>query len=172
MERLRKGRAAASACLTRPRAGNPRPDHRCHARLHCINIERTIVNEALWHQFVGQSVEGSYLLRELLGAGSFGGVFRSEHRVAGQLIREVAVKLVTPDRDNFAYQLPELVRGTNLSHPHVVRCFSAGQIELNRVPLLYLILEYAPEGSLEDRMKRGPLPAEEVEELARHIASG
>jgi serine/threonine protein kinase len=130
------------------------------------------VNEALWQQFVGQSVERSYAIRELLGTGSFGGVFRGEHLVAGQLVREVAIKLIAADEQYLKYQLPELVIGTNLSHPNIVRCYSAGEIELNRVQLLYLIVELAQEGSLEDRLKAGPMSSDEVEDLAFQVASG
>jgi serine/threonine protein kinase len=125
----------------------------------------------LWRQFLGQSVEGGYTLRALIGAGSFGGVFRAEHVVAGQLVREVAVKLVLPDEARLAYQLPELIRGTNLYHAHVIRYFSAGEIRLNDILLLYIIMELAREGSLEQRLSNQTLSMLEVEELALQTAS-
>jgi len=130
------------------------------------------MQQDLWRQFVGQSVEGVYILRELLGAGSFGGVFRAEHVVARQLVRQVAVKLILPDENYFAYQLPELIRGTNLNDTHIVRYFSAGQVHLNDVHLLYIIMELADYGSLEHQLTTRRLSMIEVEELALHAASG
>ena len=130
------------------------------------------MNRTLWHQFEGQSVEGCYLLCELLGAGSFGGVFRSEHRIDQQLVREVAIKLIRPQEKILTRQLPELLRGTNLQHPNVVRCFSAGKTTLKDIELLYLILEFAHEGTLGDCMGPAPLRLEEIEELILNVASG
>lgn len=43
--------------------------------------------------FEGRTVDGRYVLREFLGAGAFGGVFRSEQTVLGRKLRTVAVKL-------------------------------------------------------------------------------
>lgn len=41
----------------------------------------------------GRTVDGRYVLREFLGAGAFGGVFRSDQLVLGRKLRTVAVKL-------------------------------------------------------------------------------
>ncbi|MFL6114253.1 MAG: serine/threonine-protein kinase [Catenulispora sp.] len=50
-------------------------------------------SEADLHELVGRVVGDRYLLRELLGSGGFGGVFRTDQYVLGRPIRKVACKV-------------------------------------------------------------------------------
>lgn len=52
-----------------------------------------------WMQFEGHWVDSSYRLVELRGNGAFGGVFRSEHVIAGRLMGQVAIKLNLPQSE-------------------------------------------------------------------------
>ena len=74
-----------------------------------------------WQSFERQKVDGKYHLQRLLGNGAFGGVFLAQEMIGGQVIGEVAVKLILPISSNQAAQLGELIAMRNLNHPHVVR---------------------------------------------------
>lgn len=59
--------------------------------------------EKLGSIFEGKTLEGRYHLKKLLAAGGFGAVFHAEHRILGELVREVAIKITVNtnlSRDN------------------------------------------------------------------------
>jgi serine/threonine protein kinase len=125
---------------------------------------------ALWSQFEGQSIENSFQLKQLIGVGGFGGVFLADHVVEGRFVRRVAVKLLLSQPESFERQLGELITATTLQHPHLLRCFHAGSVTFGHTKLLYLVMEIAEE-SLETRLKKLRLPAQEAIVLTQDIAS-
>lgn len=131
-----------------------------------------MVQDGLWRQFEGSTVEGVYVLRQLLGAGSYGGVFLADHCLLEKTFRQVAVKLILPDQEHLDYQLPEISRGLNLKHENVIRCHSAGEVVLKGTRFFYLILELADGGTLQQRLRSGPLPPHDVADLVCQAASG
>lgn len=129
------------------------------------------IGEAL----VGQLVDARYRLVRVLGNGAFGFVFEAEHVAAAQVLARVALKLVPHRIADGTEPFEELKRGLALSHPNVVRCFSAGDatVKLNDkpFPVLYLAMELA-DSTLEDRLKGGRLGQAEALEVLRDVASG
>src|SRR5258708_1765946 len=101
------------------------------------------MNAALWSQFEGQSIEGTYRLNRLIGVGGFGGVFVADHVVESRIMRQVAVKLIPTEPESMQRQLDELEVATQLHHPHVLRCFHAGSVTLANGKFLYLVMELA-----------------------------
>ena len=111
----------------------------------------------------GREIGGCKLLRKL-GAGGMGEVYLAEQRRVGN--RHVAVKVVSPDDATFRldvaddlarrFQREAALLG-NLSHPNILPVHDSG-VENG---LLYLVMEYAPEGSLADAFRgttHHPLP--------------
>lgn len=111
----------------------------------------------------GRELGGCKLLRKL-GAGGMGEVYLAEQRRVGN--RHVAVKVVSPDDATFRQDVADdLVRRFqreaallgNLSHPNILPVHDSG-VENG---LLYLVMEYVPDGSLADAVRgaaRNPLP--------------
>lgn len=124
-----------------------------------------------WQSFEGQTVDGKYRLQSLLGNGAFGGVFLTHEFIGGQVIGQVAIKLILPISANQAAQLDELIAMRNLNHVHVVRGLAAGQCVLNNIKLLYLVMDVA-EGTLESRLQAGAVSTAEAKEIVRSIADG
>lgn len=124
-----------------------------------------------WKHLSGQVVESRYLLREVLGAGSFALVFRADEIEGGEVMRSVAVKLIYPDPEfPREQQVKELITTIELSHPGIVRGTSAGTINLAGQEWLYLVMEQAQE-TLEDRLQRGPINPHEAWEITEQIVS-
>ncbi len=105
---------------------------------------------------LGQQV-GEYRLVDKLGGGGFGTVYLAEH-VHEQT--QAAVKVLdirlskTGDFKDFINE----VRTILFRHPHIVPLLDFG---ISRDDLPYLVMEYAPEGTLRDRHPKGvrvPLP--------------
>jgi serine/threonine protein kinase len=96
---------------------------------------------------------GSYRLVEELDCGTFGCVYQGEHIIFSD-DPVVAIKLLhvhlgaQKERDRFIQEARILKK---LTHPHILPIFGAGIHEGS----LYLTVEYAPNGSLKDRLKSG-----------------
>jgi len=97
---------------------------------------------------IGQSL-GNYVIQRAIGKGTFGQVYLGQHR---HLPRQAAIKVPgfplddLDDRDAFLREAHYLDR---LNHAHILRLFDAGFD--GETP--YLIMEYAPKGTLKERMR-------------------
>ena len=85
-----------------------------------------------------------------------------------ELERNVAVKLLAPAADRSRFER-EARAVASLAHPNVCQLYDYGEAEQGP----YMILEWLPGGTLEDRLAAGrPLPDDEVGRIAHEIASG
>jgi eukaryotic-like serine/threonine-protein kinase len=110
-------------------------------------------------------IAGRYRLHELLGRGGMSEVWHAEDLELG---RDVAIKLLAPDADRARFER-EARAVASLAHPNVMQLYDYGESEGRP----YMVLEYVPGGTLENRLRDGrPLPDEETYEIAVGIASG
>ncbi len=109
-----------------------------------------------------------YELREKIGAGGFGAVYRAFQEVVG---REVAIKIILPQYANH----PDFIRRfeaeaqlvARLEHIHIVPLY-----DYWREPGgAYLIMRWLHGGSLRSVLQRGPLTPEHTSHLLDQIAS-
>lgn len=114
---------------------------------------------------IGRSIEGRFTLREKLGAGGMGTVYRAHQLSLG---RDVAIKLIKQDysSDRFAAKrfLREAQLVSRLSHPHIVSTMDFGQTQDG---LLFLVMEY-----LQGRTLRRVLQEEGAFSAERTIGVG
>jgi WD40 repeat protein/DNA-binding SARP family transcriptional activator/tRNA A-37 threonylcarbamoyl transferase component Bud32 len=108
-----------------------------------------------------------YELREQIGAGAFGAVYRAYQPVVG---REVAIKVIKPeyaDQPDFIRRFETEARlWARLEHPFIVPLY-----DYWREPGgAYLVMRYLP-GTLRDRLQRGPLSLSETTRLVEQIAA-
>ena len=108
-----------------------------------------------------------YHLKELLGAGNFGGVFLVDEVVRNKVIRQVAIKLIPSDGSDS--QINELIATTTLKHSHLVEAYSAGECELLGQEFIYLVLELGKWG-LDQRLQQGKLSDLEARQVIAGIA--
>ncbi len=107
---------------------------------------------------------------EPIGRGGFSVVYRGRQPDLG---REVAVKVISSpfasgsDGDQWRREISAMGRLSN--HPNIVSAYAGGTTD-DGWP--YLVMPYAPAGSLRDRLHRsGPLPPAEVAVLGAKLAS-
>src|SRR4051812_41413528 len=108
-------------------------------------------------------IGGRYKLEHPLGHGGMSEVYAAEDLELG---RRVALKLLAPDADSARFER-EARAVAALAHPNVMQLYDYG--EDNGRP--YMVLEYVPGGTLEERLVAAngkPLPDEE----SRLIAAG
>lgn len=124
-----------------------------------------------------------YILREHLGSGGSGDVFRAEEVLKTNLFgkpsrigREVAFKLIQPDLHEPDKFERELLLSTRLDHPNIVRGLDSGRTWIFKVEFIYLAMELAQQSlhkrlSPQPNIPSTPLPLAETLEVARAIAS-
>ena len=127
---------------------------------HRISILRVQVREA---RRLGQ-----YVLRDRLGGGGMGEVFRAEHAL---LRRPAAVKLIRSDRAgdpaNLARFEREVQATASLSHPNTIQIFDYGRTDDGT---FYYVMEYLDGPTLEALVQTdGPLPAGRAIYLLRQV---
>lgn len=115
----------------------------------------------------GGAIRG-YVLREEIGRGSFGSVYRAYQPVIG---RDVAIKVI---RSRYANR-PAFIRRfeveaqlvARLEHPHIVPLY-----DYWREPDgAYLVMRWLRGGSLQDALRRGPWHPEPAARLVEQIAA-
>jgi eukaryotic-like serine/threonine-protein kinase len=110
---------------------------------------------------------GPYEIVAPLGAGGMGEVYRARDSKLG---RDVALKLLSPlftaDADRVARFEREARLLASLNHPHIGAIY--GFEDAGDVPAL--VLELVEGDTLDDRLRRGPLPLSEVLAVAQQIA--
>ena len=121
----------------------------------------------------GDLLLGKYLVEAFVGQGSFGEVYRVIHPP----LKPRAIKVLRKDmpgvgsadiqktRERFVL---EARLGDQLSHTNVIKVleFEGDQNEL------YLVMEYAPGGSLKERLQHGPFTVEEAVRLGVDVCAG
>src|SRR5215469_6289705 len=112
---------------------------------------------------------GHYEVLAVIGRGGMGVVLKAFDPSLGRL---VAIKVLAPQwatspaaRRRFAR---EAKAAAAVNHPNVVAIHAVDSAE----GLPYLVMEYVPGRSLQQRLDAGPLPPEEVLRIARETALG
>jgi len=109
---------------------------------------------------VGTSI-GGYTLRRILGSGGMGTVYLAEDPTIGQ---QVAIKVVRTDPEDFldassiaiaAERFKQEARAVaSLDHLHILPLYRYGEEETSSGQRAYIIMQYRPEGSLWDWLRR------------------
>src|SRR5262245_16047687 len=109
---------------------------------------------------------GSHEITALLGKGGMGEVYRARDT---KLKREVAIKILAEefscDPDRVARFQREAEVLASLSHPNIAAIHSLEEEQGSR----FLVLELVEGETLDERIKRGPIPIEETLHIAKNI---
>lgn len=110
---------------------------------------------------------GDYELLDEIARGGMGVVYRAKQ---ASLSRVVAVKMILAgnlaDESAVRRFRQEAAAAAALDHPHIVPIYEVGEQEGRH----YFSMGYVPGTSLADRLKNGPLPANEAAQLVQTIA--
>jgi formylglycine-generating enzyme required for sulfatase activity len=126
-----------------------------------------------WQKQLGKWFGSKYLLKEFLGCGAYGAVFRADEMLAERVMQSVAIKIVIADMDNLDNQLAELQLSVRLRHPHLINGITCEQGEIFGDLCLGLVMELADD-TLEGyyaKQSQG-LSVETVTTITQHLAAG
>jgi serine/threonine protein kinase len=115
-------------------------------------------------------VVGQYRIRERLGEGGMGTVFRVEHVTLDRVYALKALRAEVVERDpNAADQfLREARSAARIHHPNIVDVFDFGHLPDGRP---YFVMELLEGESLADRVDRGAFQVADVVSVARQLAA-
>jgi serine/threonine protein kinase len=125
--------------------------------------------------FVAGTRLGPYQILSLRGAGGMGEVYRAQDV---RLDRTVAIKvlpaLVASDAD-FRERFEREARAiAALSHPHICALYDVGEAPnpdaQNPGPVRFLVMEYLERDTLDEVLRRKPLPLDQTLRIAIQIA--
>src|SRR6516162_10489762 len=111
---------------------------------------------------------GPYEIQSPLGAGGMGEVYRARDT---RLDRTVAIKILPPHLSDNAEAKQRFEREaraiSSLNHPNICTLHDVGHQD----GIDYLVMEYLEGETLAQRLRKGPLPIEQVLQRAIEIAS-
>lgn len=110
---------------------------------------------------------GRYIIKSELGRGGMATVYRAEDP---RFKRDVALKVLPPQflhdpmfRARFEREAQTIAA---LEHPAIVPVYDFGEENGE----LYLVMRFMPGGSLQERMEKGPIPADQTVQIITRIA--
>ena len=120
---------------------------------------------------IGKVVDGRYVVKESLGEGGMGTVYRVEHRA---LQRSFAMKVLRRDlareRDLCTRFIQEARTAATINHPNVIQITDFGSLP-DQTP--YFVMEFLEGQPLATLIKNGgPLPAARAVRLLSQVAAG
>ena len=122
----------------------------------------------IWAKWQDQVINGVFPLRRLLGYSDHSGVFLTEFKARN--LPDAALKLVPADAVRADAQLALWNDTAALSHPHLIQLLEAGRCELDGLPFVFFVMDYA-EQTLAQILPQRALTPDEVREMLRPILS-
>ncbi|HEV2688195.1 MAG TPA: TonB family protein [Bryobacteraceae bacterium] len=125
----------------------------------------------VWKEFEGEVVDGKLLLQEYLGGDDNQGVFLTA--LGDPEPRKAAIKLLREDPHGSKRRQQHWKFAEKVSHPHLMRVFGSGSVELRGEAMLYVVMEYAEENLgqvIPHRALTGPEAGEMLEPALQALA--
>lgn len=106
-----------------------------------MGVEKNDSMSEVWTRWQGQVINAQYPLGACIGRSDHSGVFLTHSAALNP--SAVAIKLVPTNRILAESQLPRWKRAGGLAHPHLLRLWEWGGCQLDGLPHLYAVMEYA-----------------------------
>jgi len=106
-----------------------------------MSVEPSESMSEVWTRWQGHVINSVFPLGRYLGGSDHSGVFLTES--AARFPSGVAIKLVPTNRALAESQLPRWKSAGGLAHPHLLPLLEWGGCQLDGLPYLYAVMEYA-----------------------------
>ena len=126
-----------------------------------MSVELSELTSEVWTRWQGHVINGVFRLGRYIGCSDHSGVFLTK---SVRSPSDVAIKLVPTSRELAESQLPRWKRAGGLAHPHLLRLLEWGGCQLDGLPYLYTVMEYADQ-TLAQLLLHRALTEEEAREM-------
>src|SRR5687767_8145253 len=114
----------------------------------------------------GTSV-GRYQIRELLGSGGMGEVYKAHDPTLGRVVAiKVLRQTVSVDADGVSRFVQEARAASALNHPNILTIHEVGDHQASR----FIVSEFVEGETLRQRLQRGPLTLREILDIVAQTA--
>jgi serine/threonine protein kinase len=127
-----------------------------------MSVEPSELRDEVWTRWQGHVIHDVFPLGRFIGCSDHSGVFLTKSAALGP--SELAVKLVPADRALAELRLPRWKRAGGIVHPHLLRLLQWGGCQLDGLPYLYVVMEYADQ-TLAQVLQRRALTDDEAREM-------
>jgi len=127
-----------------------------------MSVEPSEATSEVWTRWQGHVINGTFPLGRYLGASDHSGVFLTRAAAFGP--SELAIKLVPTTRSMAEVLLPRWKRAGGLEHPNLLTLWQWGGCQLEGLPYLYLVMEYADQ-TLAQLLRQRAMTDEEAREM-------
>ena len=131
-----------------------------------MSVEPSELMSEVWTQWQGHVIHDVFPLGRYLGGSDHSGVFLTNCATLSPL--DVAIKLVPTDRVLAESLLPRWKMAGGIVHLHLLRLLQWGECQLDGLPYLYVVMEYADQ-TLAQVLQRRALTDDETREMLRPI---
>jgi TonB family protein len=127
-----------------------------------MSVEPSEATSETWPRWQGQVINTTFPLGRCLGSSDHSGVFLTKFPARSP--PEVAIKLVPTNRALAELLLPRWKRAGGLPHPHLLSLLQWGGCQLEGLPYLYVVMEYADQ-TLAQLLQHRALTDDEAREM-------
>lgn len=127
-----------------------------------MSVEPSESLSDVWTRWQGQLINATFPLGRLLGSSDHSGVFLTRASARGPA--DVAIKLVPTNRALAELLLPRWKRASIISHPNLLPLLQWGGCQLEGLPYLYGVMEYADQ-TLAELLAHRALSDDEAREM-------
>ena len=149
-----------------------RPDEISDRDLSAYLVSQDILTSYQVDQLIAGRTKlslGSYLIKDWIGQGGMGQVFKAEHQVMGRVCAIKVLPLSKSTDHAIESFMREIRVQANLDHPNLVRAYDAGK-DGN---VHYLVVEYVPGTDLRRLVRsRGRLSIQQASNIIKQAAEG
>lgn len=134
-----------------------------------MSVEPSESLSEVWTRWQGQVINATFPLGRCLGSSDHSGVFLTTSTARGPA--DVAIKLVPTNRALAELLLPRWKRAGGLAHPNLLPLLQWGGTQLEGLPYLYALMEYADQ-TLAQLLAHRALTDDEAREMLAPILDG
>jgi TonB family protein len=134
-----------------------------------MSVEASESLSEVWSRWQGQLINATFPLGRCLGSSDHSGVFLTTSTTRGPA--DVAIKLVPTNRALAELMLPRWKRAGGLAHPNLLPLVQWGGTQLEGLPYLYVLMEYADQ-TLAQLLEHRALTDDEAREMLLPILDG
>jgi hypothetical protein len=127
-----------------------------------MSVEPSESLSEVWTRWQGQVINATFPLGRLLGSSDHSGVFFTRASARGPA--DVAIKLVPTNRALAELLLPRWKKAGSLAHPSLLPLLQWGGCQLEGLPYLYALMEYADQ-TLAELLTHRALTDDEAREM-------
>jgi TonB family protein len=131
-----------------------------------MSVEPNELMSEIWTQWQGHVINDEFPLGRYVGGSEHSGVFVTNSAALGPA--DVAIKLIAADRVLVQSQLPRWAMAAGIVHPHLLKLLQWGECQLDGLPYLYLVMEYADQ-TLAQVLQGRALTDDETREMLHPI---